>query len=48
MFGMMIDIGPKFYPAPPHPWSGHTDHVHILRNFMLNFFFFKFLGFLSF
>ena len=38
MFGMMIDIGPKFYSAPPHPWSGHTDQVHSLRNFMLIFF----------
>ena len=38
MLGMMIDIGPKFYSAPPHPWSGHTDQVHTLRNFMLKFY----------
>ena len=37
IFGMMIDIGPQFDSAPPHPWSGPTDQVHRLRNFMLKF-----------
>ena len=38
IFGMMIDIGPQFYSAPPHPWSGPTDQAHRLGNFMLKFY----------
>ena len=34
----MIDIGPQFYSAPPHPWSGPTDQIHRLGNFMLKFY----------
>ena len=35
---MMIDIGPNFIQHHPQLWSGPTDQVHSLRNFMLKFY----------
>lgn len=36
-FGMVKDIGPKFYSEPPHPRQSPGGHGHRLRNFRSNF-----------